>query len=554
MFPRLRAGSASVVLLFWCVALPACSGAGGEGTGITPLEPDAGALADAAADGSSPPDPDDEPDGSSEPDEPDAGPPPVTTVDLRLVPTHALENAIGDNPSYADVRTLNLADGYGAYTWEPGYPHVPRSLDGAPPPSWGPKPKRLARFAHLADLQLADDESTTRAAATDSSGATSGALRPQDAYLCHLASAAVRTINTHHAHDPLSFTLLGGDNIDSAQPNELDWLVGILNGGRDVECDSGADDDLVAGPGNDPKDPFTPDGLRMPWLWVSGNHDELVQGNFGVTDFWRSRGEGSICVGGSRDYTEPTEVCSVASSCVSDARRRPMTPAELMARLADTGDGHGIALPQVAREKAFYHYDLPDAPVRIVVMDTAAEAGGASGMLRQADVDAFVIPAIEEAAELGRFVVLTSHHSINALTTDGGIFGSAQEGALLPADFQAQLAGYDHVLFSLVGHAHTMDAKVIDLGGGRGYWEVMTPAVADFPHELRLIELWDGDNDHYMLRATAVDVDTDGDVLAEQGRVFGIIDYTTGWAAVGPPPTPEVVNVELWVKKPESLP
>ena len=560
MSPRLWPVRASALLVISGLSL-ACSGS-----------PRGGTAGESMGDGDSDDDPDpgqNTHEGTGEGDNGDAGasdpgdgdddevdasvPPPVTTVTKHLVPSHALEAATGDNPAYADVRSLDLMAGYGAYTWGPGYGYVARTLDGGAAPAWGANPKRLARFAHLADLQLADDESTTRVAATDSSGATSGALRPQDAYLCHLSRAAVRAINRQHAYDPLGFTLLGGDNIDNAQPNELDWLVGLLNGGQPIECDSGADDDLIPGPDNDPKDPFTPEGLRMPWLWVSGNHDELVQGNLAVSSFLQSRGEGSICVGGSRDYSEPTEVCSALSSCVADARRRPMTSGELMQRLADTGDGHGIGDTQVTRQKAFYHYDLPDAPIRLVVMDTAAETGGASGMLRQADVEEFVVPAIEEARTLGRFVVLTSHHSIDSLTSDGGPFGSAQDGALLPADFRAVLSGYDNVLFSLVGHAHTLDVRPIDVGGGRFYWQVMTPAVADFPHELRIIELWDGDNDYFMMRATAVDVDTEGDALAEAGRVFGIIDYTTGWSAVAPLPGAEMTNVELWIRKPESL-
>jgi hypothetical protein len=225
-----------------------------------------------------------------------------------------------------------------------------------------------------------------------------------------------------------------------------------------------------------------------------------------------------------------------------------------MVRLADTDDGHGIGPEQVTRGKAFHHYDVPGAPLRIVVMDTAAETGGASGMLRQADVDEFVIPAIEEARELGYVVMLASHHAIDALTSDGGTFGSAQDGALLPDDFRAILGAYDNVLFSLVGHSHVHDVQAVQTPQGRGYWQVMTAAIADYPHELRTVELWDGDNGWFMLRATAVDIDTEGDALAEQGRVYGIVDYTTGWAAVGDQPPAERVNVELWVPKPEGIP
>ena len=74
--------------------------------------------------------------------------------------------------------------------------------------------------------------------------------------------------------------VLGGDNADNAQQNELDWFLSILDGAPSVECDSGKDDDPVTGPDNDPKDPFVAEGLKVPWLWVTGNHDILNQGNF----------------------------------------------------------------------------------------------------------------------------------------------------------------------------------------------------------------------------------------------------------------------------------
>ncbi len=475
-------------------------------------------------------------------------PKPPTTVDRRIVPTHALEDGTHPNPAYADARADALALGYGAYDYGGGELHQPRTLDGGSVPSLGPKARRLLRFAHLADLQLTDDESTTRVATLDSRGATSSALRTQDAYLCHLANAAVRAINREDEADPVAFTVLGGDNIDNAQPNELDWLLGIFSGDRPVACDSGDVTDLVAGPLNDPKDPFMPEGLATPWLWVSGNHDEEVQGNLAVSNTLRANATSSFCALGTRDYSDPDEIRQ-GTGFVADDAREPMFPAELMARLAAVGDGHGIGADQVERGKAFYHYDVPDAPVRFVVMDTAAETGGAEGMLRRADVDAFVAPAIEEARALGRIVILVSHHAIDALTTDGGTLGTTQEGAMLPQDFRAFLAGYDHVLFSLVGHAHAHDARPIE-AGSHAYWEVQTASIADFPHQLRMVELWDGDNGHFMLRATAIDVDTSDDALAEQGRVLGIVDYTTGWAVLGPPPPAGRTNVELWIRAP----
>ena len=66
-----------------------------------------------------------------------------------------------------------------------------------------------------------------------------------------MANASVRTINALHAKDPFAFTLMGGDNADSAQTNEVEWVLSILSGAPSVECDSGDDNDPVPGADND---------------------------------------------------------------------------------------------------------------------------------------------------------------------------------------------------------------------------------------------------------------------------------------------------------------
>lgn len=481
----------------------------------------------------------------------DAAPPPPpappTTADQQLVPTHPLEAGDNQNPGNPANQSYYFDNGYADYVVTQGRPHIARTLTGERVPELGANPTRLIRFAHLADLQLVDDESPTRVAYLDAVGQTSGALRPQDPYLCLLARNAVHTINAFHRNDPVDLTILGGDNIDNAQQNELDWLIGILNGGE-VECDSGADDEIIAGPGNDPKDLFESAGLDMPWYWVSGNHDELIQGNVSVSGAQREIARSGYAAGGALQYEGGPKLYGGAIE--SDWRRYPLTAEELMERLSQTGSGHGIGPAQVERGKAFYHFDVEGSNIRFVVMDTASEAGGAQGMLRQRDVDAFVKPALDEAEALGRYVVLVSHHSALALTEEGGTLGQTQADALLPADWQAFLDDYDHVLFSMVGHAHFHRARPI-ITGRRGYWEVMTSAIADFPHQFRLVEIWDGDNGFLMLKATATDLDTEGDELAEAGRLLGFVDFTSGWASLPASPPPGQQNVLLWIRKPQ---
>ena len=207
-----------------------------------------------------------------------------TTFDRTFVPSVTRQaSADGPNPSLPDALKYYEGMGFGTIQDAPGWGRIERTVDGEPPPaSSGPNRKRLLRFVHMPDLQVADDESPSRLALLDMPTQIDAAMRPQDADLCRMLNACVRTIRGHHAKDPFSFLLLGGDNVDNAQSNELGWVLGTLGGSDDIECDSGADDDPVPGPGNDGKDPYASPGLGFPFYWVTGNHDVEVQGNVGV--------------------------------------------------------------------------------------------------------------------------------------------------------------------------------------------------------------------------------------------------------------------------------
>ncbi|HQP34493.1 MAG TPA: metallophosphoesterase [Polyangiaceae bacterium] len=473
----------------------------------------------------------------------------VLTTEATWAPTHPIEVHTGPNPAFPSALATYVAEGYGERTQAGGEAHVTRAPEGQTPPAPGPGAKRVLRFVHLTDMQVVDDESPARTGLLDSWGSTSAALRPQDPELCRLANAAVRTVNGLHRADPVDFVLLGGDNIDSAQSNELDWFLGIMQGGVPVECDSGDDDNLVAGPGNDGKDAFVSEGLLMPWKWVTGNHDVNVQGNFAASGY-EDIAVGDYTGSGTRDYRVGGDVVA-GVQIIPDARRALVDRAKLLTRVGSHGDGHGAGSPKVAG-KAHYTFDIPGTPIRFVVIDTASELGGAEGVIRKGEMDQVVIPALEEAKSLGKWVFLASHHSQGSLTLNGGTFGSQPPDAMDPEAWADTLGAYPNVLFSFVAHSHEHRVTRIAPKAGGAWWEVMTSAVADFPHEFRVLEVFDQDNGWIMLRATCVDLVTEGDVVTERAVRSGTVDLTTGWnPGDGRGVGPDVRNVEVWAKKPE---
>ena len=200
---------------------------------------------------------------------------------------------------------------------------------------------------------------------------------------------------------------------------------------------------------------------------------------------------------------------------------------------------------------ATYTFDIAGTALRFLVIDTAADTGGADGLIRRAEIDRVIQPALDKAKAENKLVVLASHHSQQNLTKNGGTFGTDVPDPVLPEDWATFLGGYPNVVYSMVGHTHANRVRPILIpgGAGRGYWEVMTAAIADFPHEFRMVEIFDQDNGWLMLRGTCVDYAADGDDVAAEGRKRGTVDVESGWISTGTGST-EDRNVELWIKKP----
>ncbi|MEZ4382682.1 MAG: metallophosphoesterase [Nannocystaceae bacterium] len=485
----------------------------------------------------------------------EVGPPPLPpldaaplTLDGRRVPVKLQAAEPLEDPRVPANLELLLDLGYGDVMDAPGEPIVDRTLGDGPAPTPGAGAALLTRFVHLADTQLADDESPTRVALLDSPDALNSAFRPQEAHMCQVLNAAARTINAIAGERPLDFVLLGGDNIDSVQGNELDWFVRILDGGPGpVHCDSGADDDPLAGPDNDPKDPFTPVGLDVPWRWVNGNHDVLVQGNFTVSS-QANLAIGDKADGGTRDWSMPGGPI-VTGTIVADPARALQTVPELLERVASAGDGHGIDAATVDRGRALYDFAIGDSGVRVVVVDTAAATGADLGVIHAADVDAYLRPTLDAAEAAGEAVIIASHHCSTSLSDGGGLGGTVQEDALTTADWQAFLGEYDGVILHLCAHSHRHRVDAIEPLGGSPYWEMRTASLVDHPQQMRVVELRDEDNGYLSVTGIAFDFYDADDPLAAAGRARAVLDYTSDWRGTGEGAS-EDRNVRLWMPLP----
>ncbi len=209
-----------------------------------------------------------------------------------------------------------------------------------------------------------------------------------------------------------------------------------------------------------------------------------------------------------------------------DPGRRPVSRAEFVEAHFRPGarpPGHGFGERNRRDGTAYYAWDL-DVPtggapggvgVRFVTLDTTCLLGGADGaidaeqlawldrVLREVHTRYLASDGTEvRGAGQDRLVVLTSHHGLDTLTNHRGGHppaASGPDGAAVPvvpaAEVEALLHRYPNVVLWLNGHTHTngirarIGAHRRSDGSPRGFWEVTTCSIADWPSQTRIVEL-----------------------------------------------------------------
>jgi metallophosphoesterase (TIGR03767 family) len=279
---------------------------------------------------------------------------------------------------------------------------------------------------------------------------------------------------------------------------------------------------------------FQAGGLAMPWLSCFGNHEALNQG-VGV----QTEGIARALVGDSKPFgltagfdhdqalelfTARPEVFMAGPSrpVTADPARRPITRQEFVEAHFRPGSrpyGHGFCQRNRANGTAYYVHDTP--AVRLIALDTNCLAGGAAGCLdhdqarwleeRLAEVHSGYEAVDGREIRTGnddRLVMLFSHHGIDTLTNTRHA-GADNQPLLGATEMLALLHRFPNVVLWLNGHTH-LNAVRPRLHPGnpeRGFWEVTTCAVIDWPCQTRLVEFVDRGS-YLSVVCTMVDHDT----------------------------------------------
>ncbi len=360
-----------------------------------------------------------------------------------------------------------------------------------------------------------------------------------------------------------------GDAIDNAQWNEMQMFLALFDGGL-VRANSGGPgyagvqaldwpDDVFwkpDGPSGDGPDlfrrefgfphhpgllqralhDFAAGGLRMPWLSCFGNHEALNQGVGTITPALASALVGDrkplqLPPGFDHDralefFTEQPEafMAGPARTVAADAHRWPITKRDFVEahfRPQARPFGHGFTQQNRLDATAYYVYDTP--AVRFIALDTSCAAGGAAGCLdadqarwlqaRLAEVHSRFHDGNGRDVRTGnddRLVVLFSHHGVDTLNSSrAGGSSAAAEPVLGAAELLGLLHRFGNVVLWLNGHTHTnaVRARRHPDAPRRGFWEVTTSAIVDWPCQARLVEILDCGS-YLSIVCTMVDHDT----------------------------------------------
>lgn len=375
---------------------------------------------------------------------------------------------------------------------------------------------------------------------------------------------------------------------------------------------------------NRAQQPFKAAGLKVPSYQVFGNHDVLVQGNGWGTGVFDQIATGCLkpinddAANSGRSTTpllglvlNPTftaqDLLDIRSGTPEyfmevppDPDRRLISKKEHMELYRSTGDssGHGFGFVDKAEREASngyasYYSFSPRAGVRYISLDTTSEGG----KVLESDKGNLDDPQfrwlenqLKKATANNELAIVFSHHAAGSMTADVPDENAAScasvDPALVPGcdgdprnsgpihlgtDVNDLLLKYPVAVAWVAGHSHVNDVTPFAApGGGSGFWSIRTSALADWPKQNRLVEVFDNRDGNLSIFGTVIDqaagveapaagTDAAGmstDDLASLSRVIGYNDNQTGAEACGSEKcgegNVEDRNVELLIKDPRK--
>ena len=349
--------------------------------------------------------------------------------------------------------------------------------------------------------------------------------------------------------------------------------------------------------------PFIAEGLKVPSYVLFGNHDGLVQGNQSATQPIERIATGcvkALAATGLATAFDPTVLAPPASvMLVPPDQQRQFVDKLQFKNIFDTGrqvDDHGFAL--VDKEEfdasggAAAYFDWSPTPgVRFVALDTLSE-GGVTPTSSNGNVDEpqfmWFEQVLKDATARDEIVVVFAHHARSSLNADvpdetagecpapddhghSSNPGCDRDPRTSNVKLGDEVAGlmhqYPHAITFVAGHSHENRIAAQKSEDGKAYWEIKSPAIADWPPQDRVIEVMDNCDGTLSIFGTILDTANrvgapapgtaaggfDSETLASIARVLTYNDPQLGPGSNAQGKEIDR-NVELVIKDPRRLP
>ena len=294
--------------------------------------------------------------------------------------------------------------------------------------------------------------------------------------------------------------------------------------------------------------PFTAEGLQVPWYTTRGNHDTIWQGTFVAPGAMKFLTTACIKVFPS-DKFDPDRYDDNPELIVEDLGDNAFIAAQLgEARLVppdpdrrflqrneykslhgDADNGHGFKFISKAQNRksdgAAEYYAFTRNGIRFVAIDTNAEGGDASGNVDDPQYR-WIEKELRKAQRKGLLAVGYAHHPLRSQTakvedeeapaceapTDTQCDDDPRDSAPMHRGLKGKkpmrklFLKYPNFIAFVVGHIHENSITPFEKRGGEsGFWEIATASEIDWPQQGRLIEVMDNRDGTLSLFGTMVD-------------------------------------------------
>ncbi len=421
----------------------------------------------------------------------------------------------------------------------------------------GPVKKSLINLIHITDTHICDAQSPARVEyldryadphhpASSIVGTLIGTYRAHEILTTQVLESAVQAINRIDlapvTKTAISAVLITGDLTDNAQSNELDWLTTLLLGGK-LRADSGAKDKWEGvggefyspffwnphgtpkGERNDfPRDlygfptipellhairqPFYSSGLKYPFLAVHGNHDALLQGTvvpneelresvtsdekiFELSDEEALQALSKVSEQGPAAY--PSPIAPKVMTVSADESRDFLSPIEWNINFYREDEDNGISSQHLGSDRKYWRKDYES--VTILALDTVNPFGGWQGSIDEEQFN-WLKEQVEQIKD--KYIVITSHHPIQDIYN--GYSPSARR--VLGAEIESYLITKPAVIAWICGHTHRHRIAYFGPDITRGFYQIETSSLIDWPQQGRIIEIFLTQDDEICIAST----------------------------------------------------